>query len=180
MPALDSNQFLVKAEVKRLHSIDANTDAVFEYLSDIKMLLVNIPNVTKLQYYKDSGQARLFCSLRVLAVPLQVVVDVEPEVNHQARTIKLAAPAAPLGSIPSGYVAATFSASLTITPKEKTATRVVSHIILGYNIQQIDLLKLFPRTFLETTGQEMLQTFVEQTSANYVKKLTSDFPNRKK
>lgn len=49
--------------------------------------------------------------------------------------------------------------------------------MLGFDPTQLEMVKGFPRSLLETPGQLMLQDFVEQTSLNYINKLAQEFPN---
>jgi carbon monoxide dehydrogenase subunit G len=167
---------LVKSAVKQNYSINANHDDVFEYLSDTKRLLVNIPYVSRIQLLKSKGLARLYCNMPVLTFKVNSVVDIEAKINHQNRLISFHRPATPIDTRPEGYIVGTFKANIEINPKENGDTKISSTIILGFDSDQFELLKIFPNSFLETAGQKMLQDFVEKTSQNYITKLASDFP----
>ncbi|MEI7555977.1 DUF1997 domain-containing protein [Candidatus Chlorohelix sp.] len=176
MSSPDANKFLVRSEVKHAYTINAKADYIFEYLSDIKMLLVNIPNISRIQVRKNSGQARLFCSMPVLAFKMNVVVDVEIRIDSANRTISFFKPTALIDALPHGYIVGTFGANIDIMPKENGDTRIISQVNLGFDSSQIDMFKLLPPIILESAGQRMLQEFVDQTSKNYVSKLVNDFP----
>jgi hypothetical protein len=170
------NNYLIKSSVKYNYSINAKHADIFEYLSDTTMLLTNVPHVSKIHIYKGKGLARLFCSMPVLTFKLHTVVDIETRVNPQENQISFTRPVSALDKLPSGYIAGTFGANLKVTPKDNGDTGITSTITLGFDSGQFELLKLFPRGFLESAGQKMLQDFVEQTSQNYINKVAGEFP----
>jgi hypothetical protein len=172
----DENKFLVRSEARHSYAINAKSDYVFEYLSDIKMLLVNVPHISRVQVRKNSGQARLFCSMPVLAFKMNVVVDVEIRIDSATRTISFFKPNTLIDVLPHGYIVGTFGANIDVMPKESGDTSISSQLILGFDSSQIDMFKLLPPIILESAGQRMLQEFVDQTSKNYVRKLVNDFP----
>jgi carbon monoxide dehydrogenase subunit G len=176
MSSPGENEFLIKSAVKYSYAVNGKHEDIFEYLSNIRMLLVNIPYVTRVQLQKNKGLARLYCSMPVLAFKMRVVVDIETNVNYQERLISFYRPANPLDIKPEGYISGTFGANIEIIPKEDGNTRISSGVTLGFDSGQFELLKMFPRSFLESAGEKMLQNFVEQTSQNYVNKIAKDFP----
>lgn len=176
MSSMNDNKFVLKGEVKRAYSLKAEPHAIFEYLSDMRILLKHVPNVTKIQLRTRSGRARLFLNLSVLALNINAVLDVEPSYDYDNHIIRLNTPPEPLGTLPLGFVTGTFSANLKVSPKDDGDTRISSHLILGLDASQIDMLSMLSRGLLESTGQVMLQEYVDRITQTYINSLAQDFP----
>ena len=176
MQGFDPKKLKLKGEVKKAYSINADTVEIYDYLSDIRMLLQHVPHVTKIQLRQNTHRARLFFNINVLAIPIDAVMDIEPHFNPEERHIQLTNPETSLGAIPGGFVTGNFFADLKIAPKETGHTKITSHLVLGFDAEQIDMLTMFSRSFIENTGQSLLQEYMDKTSMNYITNLVNHFP----
>jgi carbon monoxide dehydrogenase subunit G len=176
MSSIDENKLVLKGEVKRAYSLKADPMHIFEYLSDMRILLKHVPNVTRVQLRTKSGRARLFLNITVMAFNVNAVLDVEPTFDPDNHIIRLSTPAEPLGTVPLGHVTGTFTAVLKVSHKDDGDARVSSHLILGFDANQIDMLSNLSRGLLESTGQVMLQDYVDRITQTYINSLAQDFP----
>jgi carbon monoxide dehydrogenase subunit G len=176
MSSTDENKFVLKGEVKRAYSLKADPMHIFEYLSDMRILLKHVPNVTKVQLRTKSGKARLFLNMTVMAFNINAVLDVEPTFDQDNHIIRLNTPEEPLGTVPLGHITGTFSAILRVNLKDDGDTRISSHLILGFDASQLDIVSSLSRSLLESTGQVMLQDYVDRITQLYINSLAQDFP----
>jgi hypothetical protein len=58
------NSLVLKGLVQRSYTIAADPAVCYEYLSDLKNLLTQVPHVTKVQIGKTSGKARALRLIR--------------------------------------------------------------------------------------------------------------------
>jgi len=180
MSQSDTSRVILKGEISRAYNLNYQPDEVFTYISDLKVLYSNVPYATKIQLRKNSGRARLFCTVNVLGVEARALIDVEPTINQQERTIRMGSPAEPLGPIPPGYMTGTFTSLLRVTSNDKGGTRTAARIALAFDARQVELLNYFSRSFLETAAQPLLQQRVDDLCTDYVVKLLEGLAGRYK
>ena len=170
------SKLILKGEVKRSYSINVEPEPIFEYLSDMHILLTRVPNVTKVQLRKTSGRARVFFTMNVLSTSIDIFMDIEPVIDRENRIITLNTPVEPLGVKPMGYMTGNFNAIIKISPKEEGQTRISSQVALAFDASQMEMLSYFSRDMIQSTGQTLLQEYVDRMSLSYMNKLAEDFP----
>ncbi len=171
-----SSKLILKGEIKRSYSINVEPESIFEYLSDMHILLTKVPNVTKVQLRKTSGRARVFFTMSVMSNSFDIFMDIEPAIDRENLVIRLTTPAEPLGAKPVGYMTGDFTATIKISPKEEGQTRISSQVALAFDANQMELLSYLSRDMIKSTGQQLLQEYVDRMSLSYMNKLAEDFP----
>ena len=172
-----SSNFILRGETARSYNIQYAPEMVFAYISDFKVLYSNVPYTTKIQLRKNSGRARMFCTVNVLGIEAKALIDVEPQINNVERTIRIGPPAESLGPLPPGYLTGTFTSQLRIAANEKGGTRATARIALAFDTRQVEVLNYFPRSFIENGAQPLLQQRLDDLCTDYVVKLVEGYPN---
>ncbi|HEX2913704.1 MAG TPA: hypothetical protein VH186_23065 [Chloroflexia bacterium] len=169
------DDLVIKGQVQRGYTFSTSPDVCFEYLSDIRNLLGQVPYVSKIQVGKNSGRARAFFSFNILNTPLKAVLDLEPIKDKEQNFIRLQPAREPLGPLPSGYYTATFQANIRIQPVDQNRAHVNSHIMLAFDGLKLVERGLFPRFLLETTGPALFQEYCERLCDEYALNLLEHF-----
>lgn len=175
MALYETGRLPLKGQVQRSYTLQATPDLCFEYLSDIRTLLSQIPHVSRVQVGKVSGKARAYFNMTVMSTPVDAVLDIEPLYQPEERTIQLKSAHEPLGEVPAGYFTGQFNALLRVHPTEKGSSRVSSQIILAFDGKQLIERNLFPRSIIENSGQHLLQEYAERLCDDYVLNLLENF-----
>jgi hypothetical protein len=175
MQKIDLSKLVLKGEVKKNYSINANADLIYEYLSDIRILLKHVPNVTKVQLRPNSGRARLYFNFNILAVSIDAVVDIDPVFNPETRNIQFTNPETPFAPIPSGFVTGTFVADMSVTAKDEGNSRITSQLTLGFDSKQVDMISMFSKNFIQSQGPGLLKDYMERLSLEYINRLADHF-----
>jgi hypothetical protein len=175
MALFEADRLQLKGQVQRSYSIQATPELCYEYLSDIRTLLSQVPHVSKIQVGKVSGKARAYFNMTVMATPLNAVLDIEPAYLPEEHTIQLKNAHEPLGEVPAGYLTGQFNALIKIRPTEKGTSRVFSQITLAFDGHQLIERNLFPRSLIENTGQSLVQEYSERLSDDYILNLLENF-----
>ncbi len=166
---------VIKGDVRRAYNLPAAPPRVYEYLSNIKNLLSQVPNTRKLQIGKNSGRARMYVTVEAMGLPVDGVIDVEPAFDAENLTIRLKTPAEGLGPIPPRHLTGTFQGFIKVAPAEKSGSHVSSRIVLAFDATQVELLNLFPRALIEFNGPAILQQYAEALCDEYTGNLLRSF-----
>lgn len=175
MSIYEADGLLLKGIVQRGYTIQTAPEVAYQYLSDIRTLLSQVPHVSKIQVGKNSGRTRAFFNMTVMAVAMDAVLDIEPIFDSQERIIRLKTAEQPLGPVPPGYVTGTFNALVRVQPLESGFSRVTSKIALAFDGAQLLERGLFSRTIIETTGATLLQEYCERLCDDYIINLLENF-----
>ncbi len=175
MSISEADRLILKGQVQRSYTIQATPEVCYQYLSDIRTLLSQVPHVSKIQIGKTSGRARAFFNLNVMGVGLDAVLDMEPHYLPEEYTIRVKNAEQPMGEVPYGYFTGQFNALINIRPTEKGNARVSSRISLAFDGQQLLERSLFPRSFIETSGATLLQEYSERLCDDYIINLLENF-----
>ncbi len=175
MSIYEADGLVLRGQVQRSYTIQAVPDECYEFLSDIRTLLTQVPYVSKIQVGKTSGRARAFFNINVMSVRLDAVLDMEPAHNPAERTIRIKTAQEPLGAIPAGYFTGHFNALIKIRPTEKGNSRISSQIVLAFDGNQLIERGLFSRYIIETTGPTLLQEYCERLCDDYIVNLLEYF-----
>jgi hypothetical protein len=175
MALFEADRLLLKGQVQRSYTIQAVPDLCYEYLSDIRTLLSQVPHVSRIQVGKISGKARAYFNMTVMSIPLDAVLDIEPLYQSEDRTIHIKNAREPMGEVPNGYLTGQFNALIKVRPTEKGHSRISSQIILAFDGNQLIERNLFPRSLIENSGQTLLQEYAERLCDDYVINLLENF-----
>ncbi len=165
----------LKGQVQRSYTIQAPPEICYEYLSDLKNLLSQVPFVTKIQIGKTSGRARAFFNLAVLALSINAVLDLEPVYDKPALIIRLQNAEQSLGPIPPNHYTCSFQCFIKIAQTERGNSRVTSQLSLGFDGAQMIERGLISRQLLETSGPLLLQQYCERLCDDYILNLMDSF-----
>ena len=165
----------IKGQVQRSYTIQAPPAVCYEYLSDVKVLLSQVPFVTKIQVGKTSGRARAFFNLSVLTFSVNAVLDLEPERDPDQLTIRLKNAAEPLGPIPPNFYTCAFQCFIRIQPTERGNARVSSQLGLAMDATPLVARGLISRGLVEVSGPALVQEYCERLCDDYIINLLESF-----
>jgi len=174
MASFEPGTLIIKGDVRRAYGLQAPAQEVYDYLSNIKTLLLPLPNTRRLQIGTKSGKARVFTTVQALGVLIDGVIDVEPSFEPEKYTIRLKTPVELLGPLPPGLLSGRFQGFIKVTPTEK-GSQVSSRIVLAFDAAQVELLNLVPRVIIETSGPLVLQEYAENMCDEYIQNLLRNF-----
>lgn len=175
MAIYEADGLTLKGQVQRGYTLGVAPTTAYEYLSDIKTLLAQVPNVSKIQVGKNSGRARAFFNLAVMGFMVDAVLDIEPTYDREQLSIRLKNATEPLGPIPSGYFTGKFNSLIKVVATERGTTRVTSQIALAFDGQQLIERGILNRYVLETSGPALLQQYCERLCDDYIINLLENF-----
>lgn len=170
-----SSDMTLRGQVQRGYTIQATPDVCYEYLSDVRTLLTQVPYVEKIQVGKQSGRARAFFSITVMGIAFDAILDMEPVRDPENRVIKIKSAEQPLGPIPPGYFTGLFNSYVKVTPAENGKSRVSSQVILAFDGKQLVQRGLFPASLIEISGSALLQEYCEKLCDEYILNLLENF-----
>lgn len=165
----------LQGQVQRAYTINAAPEICYEYLSDVKMLLAQVPNVEKIQVGKQSGRVRAFFSSSIMGTAFDAILDMEPAHDPVKRTIRIKHAEQPLAPIPAGYFTGTFNSLIKIAATDDGKSRVHSQMVLAFDANQLVQRGLFPATLIELSGPTLLQEYCEKLCDNYILNLLENF-----
>lgn len=175
MAYFEQGTLVIKGDVRRAYTLQAPVEPVYEYLSNMRNLLSQIPNMRRLQIGTRSGRARLFMTVDAMGMPIDGAIDVEPTYEPENYIIRLKTPAEPLGPVPPRHMSGTFQGYIKVTPNQQNSSRVSSRIVLAFDATQIELLNLLPRPLIEASGPTLLQEYAETLCDQYISNLLRSF-----
>lgn len=171
----EADGLVLRGQVQRGYTLPATPQECYEYLSDIRTLLSQVPYVTKIQVGKTTGRARAFFNFQILAIGIDAVLDIEPVYDPAQRVIRIKNTVEPLGETPPGYFNGSFNSVIRVVPAERNGARVTSQIVLAFDGNQLLERGLFSRYLLETSGPSLLQQYCERLCDDYVLNLLDNF-----
>jgi carbon monoxide dehydrogenase subunit G len=169
------NGLILKGLVQRSYTIAADPAVCYEYLSDMKNLLTQVPHVTKVQIGKTSGKARAFFTITVLGVTINSVLDMEPIRDPENLAIRVKNSDEPLGEIPRGHFTGTFNSLIKVEPVEGGKSRVTSKVGLSFDGSKLVERGMFSRRVIEESGRTLLQEYCEKLTDDYIINLLENF-----
>jgi hypothetical protein len=175
MTISENDKLVLQGRIQRNYNVAAKPELCYDYLSDIRVLLAQVPYVTRVQVGKVSGRARAFFNIRVLSVGMDAVLDMEPVYYPEEHTIRIKTAEEPLGAVPAGHVTGNFNALLKLIRTEKGNTKIAAQIALALDGSQLIDMGVFGRPFIETSGQRLFQEFAERMCDDYALNLLEDF-----
>ncbi len=176
MAYFEPGTLIIKGDVRRAYNLQAPVEQVYEYLSNMRNLLSQVPNTQKLQIGKLSGKARMFLSIETFGVMVDGVIDVEPTYDRPNFIIRLKTPAEPIAAIPPRLLNGTFQGYIKVAPHtERGGSKVSSRIVLAFDAAQVEILNLLPRSIIETSGPALLQEYSENLCDEYISNLLRSF-----
>jgi hypothetical protein len=175
MAYFEPGTLVIKGDVRRAYTFHAPIDHVYEYLSNMKNLLSQLPNLRKLQIGKVSGKSRVLIGVDILGKTIDGALDIEATYEPENYTIRLKTPETPLAALPPRHLSGTFQGIIKAVPTEQGGARVSSRIVIAFDATQVELLNLFPRVFIEASGPKILQEFSESLCDEYTLNLLDSF-----
>jgi hypothetical protein len=175
MAYFEQGSLVIRGDVKRAYNLPAKVEEVYEYLSNMRNLLSQIPNTRKLQIGTRTGRSRILVSVMTMGVSVDGVIDVEPTLDPENRIVRLKTPTEPLGPIPPNHLTGNFQGFIKTVSNENGGSHVSSRIVLAFDASQVELLNLFPRSLIEASGPALLQEYAEALCDEYIRNLMRSF-----
>ncbi|MEI6046968.1 MAG: DUF1997 domain-containing protein [Chloroflexota bacterium] len=175
MAYFEPGTLIIKGDVRRAYTFNAPIGHVYEYLSNIKNILSQLPNTKKLQIGKLSGKARVLMTINILGKEIDGALDIESTYDQENYTIRLKTPETPLAPVPPGHLSGTFQGIIKAVPTEQGGARVSSRIVIAFDANQVELLNFFPRSLIEASGPKILQEYSENLCDEYAINLLRSF-----
>ena len=175
MSSFEASGPILRGNVERSYHLQAPIEDCYQYLSDIKLLLAQVPFVSKIQIGKTSRRARVFFDLTLFSFSVKAVLDLDPQLNPQEYTIRLKNAEQPLGPIPPEYMTCKMNCRIKMVPLESGFTRVTSRLQLAFDGGQLIERRLVSSFMLEMGGSFAFQQYCEKLADEYLANLTQDF-----